>query len=105
VLHQAALRGGLAGGDDGELCGAVGGGDDAGGEMLVGVEAVDRGHAVEADAVLAFDGLGQQAELGDAGAAGEEGGFELRDSGADRGDAAQTGDDDALQLIVLLRDS
>jgi hypothetical protein len=103
VLHQLALRGGLASGDDGELRGAVGGGDDATGEVLVRIEAMDRGHAVEADAVLAFDGLGEQAELGDAGAPGKERGFELRDIGTDGGDAAETGDDDALQWKMLLR--
>ena len=41
VLGNLGFECGLPGGDDGELGGAVGGGDDAGVEMLAGVEAFD----------------------------------------------------------------
>ena len=88
VLHQLALDGSLSGSNHGKLRSTVGRGDDPGREVLVGVEALDRGHAVEADAILAFDGFGKEAKLGDAGASGEERGFKLGNIGTDWSDTA-----------------
>ncbi len=47
---ELGLQGGLAGGDDGELSGAVGGGDDAGVEVLGGIEVLNCGGLGEAEA-------------------------------------------------------
>ena len=90
--------GGLAGGDDGEVGGAVGGGDDAGVEVLAGVEVFDGGGLGEAEALgCRAGGFGVGREGGDAGGSGEEGGAEVRDGVADGSDAAQAGDDDTIQ--------
>ena len=79
--------------------GAVGGGDDAGFEVLAGVEVFDGGGLGEAEALsFATGGFGVGREGGDAGGAGEEGGAEVCDGVADWGDAAQSGDDDSIHF-------
>lgn len=55
---ELRLDGGLTGGDDGELGGAVGGGDDAGVEVLEGVEVFDGGGLGEAEALSWTGGFG-----------------------------------------------
>ena len=87
VVDEVALLDGLFGGDEGELGGALGGGDGTGGEMSGGVEVADLGHLGEAEAGWAV-GFGDGFDGGDAGGAGEERRAEVVDGGADGGDAA-----------------
>jgi hypothetical protein len=104
VAGQLGLCGGLAGGYDGEVHGAVGGGDDAGVKVLADVEVFDGGGAGEAEAlglVVRFAGWGLRVgwEGGDTGGAGEERGAEVRDGVADGGDASEAGDYDTIHFF------
>ena len=102
VAGQLRFGSGLAGGDDGELGGAVGGGDDAGVEVSAGVEVFDGGGLGEAEALrlvmsFATGSFGIGREGSDAGGASEEGGAEVCYGVADGSDASQASDDDSIQ--------
>ena len=99
VLQEGGLAGGLTRGDDGVLRGAIGRGDDAGGEVLVGIESGDGGHLGEAEAIALFACLGERTEGGDAAETGEEGLFKSRDGQPDWRDATESSNNDALQRI------
>ena len=101
VFEEVALLRGLTGGYDGEVRGAVGGDDDAGVEVLAGVEVFDGGGLGEAEALGGAGGFGVGREGSDAGLAGEEGGAEGFDGVADGGDAAQACDDDSIHSVSL----
>ena len=97
----------MTGGDDGELGGAVGGDDDAGVEVLAGVEVFDGAGLGEAEAlglVVGFAGggfwIGREGR--DAGGSGEEGGAEVRYGVADGGDASEAGDYDTIHFFSLM---
>jgi len=97
VCGELRLKSGLASGDDGELRGTVGSDDDAGLEVLTGIEVFDGGGLGEAEALGVAGSFGVGREGSDAGGAVEEGGAEVCDGVADGGDAAQAGDDDTIQ--------
>ena len=89
VLGELGFGGGLAGGYDGEVGGAVGGSNDAGFEVLAGVEVFDGGGLGEAETlVFATGSFGVGREGSDPGLAGEEGVAEVLDCVADWSDAA-----------------
>ena len=88
------------------MYGAVGGSDDAGFEVLAGVEVFDGGGPGEAEAlglVVGFAGRGFRVgrEGGDAGGAAKERGAEVRDGVADGGDASEAGDYDTIHFFSL----
>src|SRR6266851_1273282 len=102
VGGELGFEGGLAGGDDGELRGAVGGEGDAGVEVFAGIEVFYGGGLGEAEAlglVARFAGgsFGVGREGGDASGPVEEGGAEVCYGVAYGGDAAQASDDDSIQ--------
>ena len=89
VLGELGFGGGLAGGYDGKVRGAVGSSDDAGFEVLAGVKVLDGGGLGEAEALIFATGsFGVGREGGDSGLAGEEGVAEVLDCVADWSDAA-----------------
>ena len=97
VVGQLGLGGRLAGGYDSEVYSSVGGGEDAGVEVLAGVEVFDGGGSGEAEALgfivsFAGGGFGVGREGRDAGGAGEERGAEVRYGVADGGDTSEAGD-------------
>jgi len=88
VLQELRLSGGLTCGYDGELRGAVGGGDGAGGKVLGGIEVLDVAGLGETETLGGAGGFRVGREGGDAGGTGEEGGAEGLDGVADGGYAA-----------------
>jgi hypothetical protein len=103
VGGNLGLEGSLARGDDGELRGAVGGEDDAGFEVLAGIEVFDGGGLSETEALGVSGSFRIGREGSDAGGAVIEGGAEVRYGVADGGDAAKAGDDDTIQCCSPLR--
>ena len=92
VIEEATLLRGLTSGDDGEVGGAVGCGDDARGEMLGWVEVFDCGGLGETKALGGARCLWVGRERCNAGGAGEKRGAEGFDGVADGGDATQACD-------------
>jgi hypothetical protein len=99
VIEEAALLYGLTGGDYGEVGGAVGRGEDAGGEVVSWVKVFDGCGLGEAEALGGTGCLWVGREWGDAGGADEEGAAEVFDGIADGGDAAQSCNDDTVHTF------
>jgi hypothetical protein len=98
VACELGFGGGLTGGYDGEVGRAVGCANDAGFEMLAGVEVFDGGCAGEAKALGFAGGFRVGREGCDAGGSGEEGGPEGCDGVADWGDAAEASNYDTIHF-------
>ncbi len=102
VACNLGFGGGLTSRDDGKVGGAVGCADDAGFEMLAGVEVLYGGCAGEAKALGLAGGFGVWGEGCDAGGSAEEGGAEGCDGVADWGDAAKTCNYDTIHFFSIL---
>ncbi len=103
VGRELGFKGGLAGGDDGELRGSVGSDDDAGVEVFAGIEVFYGGGLGEAEALGGAGSFGVGREGSDAGNPVKEGGAEVWYGVADGGDAAQACDDDTIHSLLPLR--
>ena len=102
VVGDLGFGGGLTSGHDCEVGGAVCRDDDAGVDMLAGVEVLDGGCPGEAKA-LGFAGSFRVGREGcDAGGSAEEGGAEGCDAVADWGDAAKTCNYDTIHFFSLI---
>src|ERR1700733_2163142 len=97
VAGKPGLERGLAGGCDGELGGAVGGGNDAGVQVRAGVEVFDGGGLSEAEALGFAGSFRIRRKGGDAGGPVEKRSAKLCYRVADGGDAARASDDDTIQ--------
>ena len=109
VGGELGLKGGLAGGYDGELRGAVGGEGDTGVEVFARIEVFYGGGLGEAEALglvvsFAAGSFGVGREGSDASGPVEEGGAEVGYGVADGGDAAKASDDDSIQCCSPLGD-
>jgi hypothetical protein len=82
--------------------GTVCGDDNAGVEVLAGIEVLDGGRAGEAEALGFAGGFGVGREWGDARGSTKEGGAEGFDSITNWGDAAEAGDYDTIHFFSLL---
>src|SRR5215469_7157305 len=98
VLHEIGLLRGLTGGDDCELGIAICCSNDAGVEVLGGIEVEDLRRLPVANAGVAVRCVLYGCNGSDAGLASEERLAKGRNGGADGGDAAEACDDDTIHF-------